>query len=135
MIDAATIINTLYERIATDAAGASVRALVNSIFEARDPINLTGKTIPYLMWRGGSVGGQSGEMRPIGGRWFAYVDSTKSTLLLLQIMDALEAVYGYQNRHAITHGHTVVVHRGDTFYDQGFKLHGAEIRVQYLDRG
>lgn len=139
MIDYLTINAALYSRVETHADGAALRTLISggSIFEAKDPINLAGKTLPYLMWRTGDAGGQSGVMRPIGGSWWAYVAPMDAggTRTLMQIKAALETLYGYHNRHAISGGELAIVFNGRPFYDTALKLNGVEVRIQYTQRG
>lgn len=135
MIDTAAIAAALYARVASDSAGAAVRALIGSgsIFEATDPINLTGKTLPYLLFRDGSADPSGQGPYPVEVSWFVYVEPLTSPRLLRQMADALVALYGYHNRHAMTVGHTEVPFVGRTFYDGGFKLNGKEVRVIYRD--
>ena len=96
MIDYTAINAALYARVATDDAGAAVRALVSSIFPVDGLKSLPGKTLPYLAWADSDAGGSSGEMRTPGGAWWAYVGpmDTGGIRTLLAIKTALETLYG-----------------------------------------
>jgi len=131
-VDYAAIHAQLYSRLATDAAGSAVRALLGSIFPAEELRNLTGKTLPYAAWRAGSVGGQSGGMRDVFGSWWVYVRPQDAPRKLHQIAGPLEALYGYTAR--MDDG-SITATTGQPFLDEALTLAGIQITVIYRQRG
>jgi hypothetical protein len=92
----------LFDRIAVDAAGSAVRALLG----LDDPASLLPTIIPaarlaarplppapFLAWRGGAVGGESLEMRRITGVWWAYDLPIQGYARINAVLAALEAAY------------------------------------------
>jgi len=136
-LDPASIYSSLYARAATDSAGAALRGLLgtNGVFKADDLGSLSGKTLPYLVWRDGGVGGPSATMRDVGARWFAYHRTDKGEYRLHQIVAALDALYGSTARFAIADGRLSVTFIGSVFYDRELGLNGIEVRINYRRLG
>lgn len=133
-MDYAGIHSALYSRLATDSEGASVRALLGSIFPAEELRNLSGKTLPYAVWRAGSVGGQSGDMRDVFGSWWLYVRPQDAPRKLHQLAGVVEALYGYTARRAIDGG-ALTASTGQPFLDEALTLAGIQVTVIYRQRG
>lgn len=133
-IDYAATYAALYSRAATDSAGAAVRALLggaSSVFPADKLGQVAGVVLPWLVWRAGSVGGQSGEMRDTGASWWAYNTPAKGDHRLHEIAAALEALYGTQSVFAVTGGRLLVTFVGQPRVDQALGLNGLEIRIGF----
>ncbi len=139
MIDYAGINASLFNRVATHADGAAVRALIPggtaSIFERYQLKNVAGKVFPWLVWAEAPTSGNSGDMRSLGGAWWIYVAPNSNVRALLTIASALETLYGYTHALAISGGRIGVTFRGQVFDDQSLTAMGMEVRIGYQERG
>lgn len=140
MIDYAAINASLYDRVATHADGAAVRALVgqgavSSIFPRRDLKNVAGRLFPWLVWAAAPASGDSGDMRQLGGAWWIYGAPNGDEYTLLAISAALETLYGYTNALAIPGGRIGVTFRGAAFESRDPIALGMEVRISYTARG
>jgi hypothetical protein len=93
----ASINGLLFARLKSDAAGTAVRAALGagaaSIIPAHQlrreprPVRL------MAVWRGSSVGGQSGQMRDIIGTWWIYDDPAQGYARIDALIPLMEAAY------------------------------------------
>lgn len=134
-LDFTTAYASLYSRAASDSAGSALRALVGSIFDARDLDNLTGKTLPYLVWRATDPDGGSTLMTNINGGWYAYVAPTVGDRTLTTIGTAVYRLYGGENRMAISGGVLHALPPRAPFFDAARKLRGLHIPIYWRTLG
>lgn len=96
-LDLAAATAAIYARLATDAGGAGVRALLGSATSV-GPATLAEGGVellparPCVLGRPGAVGGASDEMRRATYTWWCYAVPGES-YLLAQIVEAIEAAY------------------------------------------
>jgi hypothetical protein len=153
-LDTATSYGAIYDRAATDTAGAAVRALLGTfptpfpkrpeyagqraVFSARflDTFRaVTGVTLPWLVWRQQGIGGQSGGLRDLSGSWFIYAPRWSEDSVLNTIADAVERLYGSEHSLALAGGR-YQVSRGDRpFEDRSLELAALEVRLTWRTRG
>jgi len=97
VIDLAAINGLLYAQLKTAAAGAAVRAALGagaaSIIPAEKLRQEPRPARVLLVWRGGSVGGSSGDMRPITGVWWVYDDPHQGYARIDALVPLVEAAY------------------------------------------
>jgi hypothetical protein len=97
-----SIAEALYGRVATDAAGASVRALLGvdgaaggaaSVIPAHrlDAAHLP--AFPFVAWREGVVSGERYAQRAVTGVWWAYDTPGRGYARINAIITAIEAAY------------------------------------------
>lgn len=137
-IDYQAIYTALYDRAATHADGAALRALLggsSSVFPAKDLGNLSGKTLPYLVWRPLPIGGQSWGMRDVSASWWAYAAPALGTYALHGIAREVDNLYGIAAPFAIDGGRLAVTFIGAPFLDGALGLQGLEIRIGYTRLG
>ena len=95
--DLAAINGLLYARLKSDVAGAAVRAALGagaaSIIPAEKLRQEPRPARVLLVWRGGSVGGQSGDMRAITGVWWIYDDPHQGYARIDALAPLIEAAY------------------------------------------
>lgn len=95
--DLAAINGLLYAQLKTALAGAAVRAALGAGAASIIPANqLRQEPRParvLLVWRGGSVGGASGEMRPLTGVWWIYDDPNQGYARIDALVPLIEAAY------------------------------------------
>jgi hypothetical protein len=95
--DLAAINGLLYARLKSDTAGAAVRAALGAGAAGIIPAErLRVEPRParvLLVWRGGSVGGQSGEMRGVTGVWWCYDDPNQGYARIDALVPLIEAAY------------------------------------------
>lgn len=118
VIDLATINGLLYARLKSEAAGASVRAALGagaaSIIPA-EKLRVEPRPARVLLaWRGGPVGGQSGEMRGIIGTWWIYDDPGQGYARIDALVPLVEAAYP---RDALAWGETRITLVGQASED------------------
>jgi hypothetical protein len=93
----ATINGLLFARLKSDAAGAAVRAALGAGAASVIPAtHLRREPRParvLLVWRGSSVGGQSGGMRDIIGTWWIYDDPAQGFARIDALIPLMEAAY------------------------------------------
>jgi hypothetical protein len=93
----ATINGLLFARLKSDTAGAAVRAALGagaaSVIPATHLRREPRPVRPMLVWRGSSVGGQSGEMRDIIGTWWIYDDPAQGFARIDALIPLIEAAY------------------------------------------
>lgn len=134
-----TIQQAIHDRAASDAAGATLRGLLggaSSVFtKERLAYVAAATTLPWLVFSGGPVGGASGDMRDCQISWWAYAAPAAGATPLLNIVSALDALYGHANAYAITGGRMEVAFIGQVFRDDKLDLNGVEVRVVYHQRG
>lgn len=138
MIDYAALYASLYSRCATHADGAAVRALLggaSSLFSYHEMGDLAGRALPYLVWEPGATAGAGGDQRVIFARWTAYAAPNKGPRPLHQIAAALETLYGYTNRLAISGGELVSNGPGQVFFSEALGLYGLIYVCSFLQRG
>lgn len=142
-MDYAAINAALYNRVATDTAGSTVRALLGALdtgkavfqFDKLKTYAGGGAVLPWLVWRPGDATGTSGEMQEIGGSWWAYSSQLLGTKRLFDIRSALETLYGAPGRFGIAAGRVTVTFRGRPFEDATLgNIYGAETRLVYTRR-
>lgn len=125
----------LYARAASHADGALVRGLVGSIFPANELAQLTGKTLPYLVWRDRGIAGDSESMLSVNAAWFIYATPNANPRVLHTIASELDALY-HMAPLAIPFGRLGVTYRGATFTDEALNnLTGMEVRIGYRRLG
>jgi len=134
-IDYAAVYSSLFNRVATDSDGGAVRALVSTVMMFHELGNLQGKTLRYLVWQPGTSSGASGGQRGIFGAWTAYEAPNKGPYDLHRVMAALETLYGWQYRRAISGGEIVSNGPGQVFYDDKLSLNGQRFTVSFLTIG
>jgi len=138
VVDYPAIYSALYNRVAIDSDGAAVRGLLNntnSLMMFHELGNLKGKTLPFLVWQPGATAGTSGEQRTIFGTWITYDAPNAGPYGLHEFMEELEALYGWQNRLAITGGEVVANGASQVFYDDKLSLNGQRFTVSFLTIG
>lgn len=123
----------MYNRVAVDADGSAVRALVGSVFLARDLTNLAGKTLPYLVWRPLGGDGQSGEMTNTSAGWYAYVAPNGGDSTLTTIASAVYALYSIP--FGVASGRLVCLAPRAPFFDEALTLRGIYIPFYYRRLG
>jgi hypothetical protein len=97
-LDLAAINAALYAVIKLDAAGAPVRAQLGPATKADGvlPAHQLRKPLParpFLVWRGGVVGGSSEEMRGVVGTWWVYDDPGQGYVRITTLIGLIEAAY------------------------------------------
>jgi hypothetical protein len=116
--DLATLNGLLYAQLKTALAGGAVRAALGagaaSIIPAEKLRQEPRPARPLLVWRGGSVGGQSGDMRPITGVWWAYDDPGQGYARIDALVPLIEAAYP---RDALAWGETRITLIGQATED------------------
>jgi hypothetical protein len=93
-----------------------------------------GVTFPWGVYAPGPVSGESGEMRGVFGSWWLYVAETQAEEALYPLVTAVEALYGYTNRHAIAGGELTVT-AGQIFHEPARTAYGVQVSMSYLQRG
>lgn len=92
----ASIASALWSRVATDADGAALRALLTSdgVLTAAQLEGGAGALIapPFVVWREGVVAGRGDVMRRVFGDWWVYVPDNDTRQQAL-IIEAIEALY------------------------------------------
>lgn len=96
----ASITGALWSRIATDAAGAGVRALLTAggvltgaqVEGGVEALAALGVTPPFAVWREGVVAGAGDVMRRVTGAWWVYVPNADTRAQAL-IIEAIEGAY------------------------------------------
>lgn len=134
-INFATAYDDLYARAATATAGAGVRALVGSVFEAHELARLTGKTLPYLVWRSVTPDGQSEQMTNVNGGWYVYMAPTAVDRELWVVATAVYALYSGENRLAIAGGNLHALSPRLPFFDTPLGLRGIHIPIYWRALG
>lgn len=118
VIDLASINGLLYAQLKTATAGAPVRAALGagaaSIIPAERLRQESHPARVLLVWRGGSVGGQSGDIRPITGVWWVYDDPHQGYARIDTLVPLIEAAYP---RNALAWGETRVSFVGQATED------------------
>lgn len=118
VIDLASISGLLYAQLKTAAAGAAVRAVLGagaaSIIPAERLRHEPRPARVLLVWRGGSVGGASGEMRPASGVWWVYDDPGQGYARIDAVVPLIEAAYP---RDALAWGDTRITLIGQATED------------------
>jgi hypothetical protein len=132
-INFTTAYSALYSRAATDSAGSAVRALVGSVFDGKELNNLSGKTLPYLVWRSIDPDGQSEQMTNINGGWYAYIapGDTGGDRKLTTIATAVYALYSGESRLAIAGGNLHALAPSAPFFDSPLGLRGIRIPIYW----
>lgn len=95
-LELATISSALYDRIATHAAGAAVRALLGSAGSVIPADRLGQRPLPprpLAVWRDGAVGGAALDMRTVTGTWWIYDDPGQGYSRIHAVVAALESAY------------------------------------------
>lgn len=128
-----TIYSALYDRAASHSDGAALRALVGSVFSAKQLKNLIGKTLPYLVWRPLGGDGGSGEMTNTNAGWYVYVAPQAGERSLTAIADAVYALY--KTPFAITGGRIVCLAPKAPFFDESLSLDSIHIPFYYRRLG
>lgn len=116
-------------------AASSITSLVGSIFDADELGNLTGKTLPYLVWRYLDPDGQSQQMVNINGGWYAYVAPNGNKRTLTDIGTAVYRLYGGENRQAISGGNLHALAPRAPFFDKALSLRGIYIPIYWRTLG
>ena len=84
----------IYDRLKTDAAGASVRALLGGAGSVIHAVNVGSKpTRPFVALRAGAIPGASREVRIPAFTWWVYDDKEKGYAKIGDILEAIEAAY------------------------------------------
>jgi hypothetical protein len=153
-LNTTSIYASLFNRVATDAAGADVRALLGvfpspftarpiyagrrAAFDADDIKKFAGKgvTFPWAAFRKGTVSGESGDIRPVFATWWLYIPDVTgwNTQSLTDIADILERIYGYEYAHAIPGGR-ITASRGQIVPDDALTAYALPVVVSYSQRG
>jgi hypothetical protein len=130
-----SIYSSLYDRAASSSDGAALRLLVGSIFPAEQLGNLSGKTLPYLVWRPLGGDGQSGEMVNTNAGWYAYIApmDTGGVRKLTTIADAVYELY--KTPFPITGGRLACLAPRAPFFDEKLSLRGIHIPFYYRRLG
>jgi hypothetical protein len=95
-LELASISSALFDRIATDAAGAAVRALLGSAGSVITADKLGQRPLParpLAVWRDGAVGGVALGMRNVTGTWWVYDDPGQGYARIHAVIAALETAY------------------------------------------
>ena len=137
-VDLQLITSQVWARVASDmdapalAARAALGAGATSIIHAKD---LNKDALParlFLALRGGTLGGQSGQMRPFRIHWFIYDDPAEGYWRINGLVPLIEQVY---TEFCIPHGRVVVGPVGDEFHDEKLDLFTRSIQLTYTTRG
>lgn len=109
VIDLAAINSLFFNQLKTSSAGAAVRAAAGagatSIIPSEQLRREPRPARVLLAWRGGSVGGRSGDMRGITGTWWIYDDPAQGYARIDAMIPLVEAAYPID---CITFGETRV---------------------------
>ena len=92
MLDIAAIVAAQYAQLATDSAGAQVRAAVAGIITADD----LDKPLPgdlFVAFRERPIGGQSYEIRPIVAEWWIYDVRSQGTTRINHMLNLIQTAY------------------------------------------
>lgn len=131
-LDFTTAYASLYSRA---GAASSITTLVNSIFDADELGNLTGKQLPYLVWRYLDPDMQSEQMGNLNAGWYAYVAANGNKRLLTDIATAVYNLYGGENRLAISGGNLHALAPRAPFFDKALSLRGIYIPIYWRTLG
>ena len=127
-LDFTAINSALYSRATGDA---TLVAAVGSIFPAEGLKNLSGKTLPYLVWRDLGGSGESGQMVNINAGWWAYVapGEVNGVRKLTDIATLVYALYSGENRQALSGGDLHAITPRQIFFDESLGLRGIHIPI------
>lgn len=141
-LDLASLSTSLYNRAATDSAGAATRALLggaSSLFKRQalaansDSGNPSRPSLPWLIYDPGDLTGPSGAMRDLHISWWMYANDPDT---LDAIASALDSLYGHTARYAISGARVSVSFIGSVRPDATLGgLLGREVRVTLTQRG
>ncbi len=135
-VDIQLVSSQFWARLASDAAGASVRAALGagatSIIHADQLAIEPRPARPLLAGRGGQLTGQSGEMRQLWWRWWVYDDPTQMYWRINGLLPLIEQAYPL---HALPHGEIRVGIVTDERPDTTLKLLTRSIQLIYTTRG
>lgn len=153
MVDYATLYASLYSRAAVDSAGATLRALLGTFpnpfatdttfngkaaafpAEKLSAFAGAGVVLPWLVWRAGSVGGASRDIRDLAASWWVYAAPGAGSRPLHQIAKELETLYGYTNALALSGGRVGITFVGQPRADAALGLTGLEVRIGFRQLG
>jgi hypothetical protein len=130
------ILSALYQRLASDPAGAAARAtLPGGVFTADAFLTpLSGAVqVPdgaFALWRSGVVTGESGNIRRTTGAWWVYAAQGQE----YQIATAIAAIEAAYPRDAVAYGLTTIGPIGQSFYDSTLGVSGRAVTVNYTRR-
>lgn len=137
-VDLQTITSQIWARLAsdTDAPALAVRAVLgagaSSIIHAKDLDKESLPARPFMALRGGTLGGQSGQMRPFVIRWWVYDDPGQGYWRINGLVPLIEQVY---TEFCIPHGRVVVGPVGDEWPDLELDQFTRSIQLTYTTRG
>lgn len=150
-IDTPTIYASIYNRLASDSAGATLRALLgqstrlatltgNGNNAAIFPVDMleTVKAInvdrPWIAVKDGEIAGSSGSIRDCFTSLWIYTSGRSRSYDMRVIKAAIDDLFGYTNRHSISGGFLKVVFSGRAV-EEATDLDSAEMRVTYSQFG
>lgn len=117
----------LYARIATDAAGATVRSLATVIpaNAIRQPL-----AIPTAAWRPGPLSA-FGDLTQVSGQWWVYT-ANEDWYTLTTVLDAISRAYP---PNALPYGRISLGGYSQSVYDSAVGAYTRNVTVLYLRRG
>lgn len=135
-VDIQLVTSQFWSRLVSDAAGASVRAALGagatSIIHADQLAVEPRPARPLLALRGGSLTGQSSQMRPLTWRWWIYDDPGQMYWRINGLVPLIEQAYP---RLCIPHGEITVGIVSDERPDTTLGLLMRSIQFIYTTRG
>ena len=130
-MNALTVQQAQYARLATDAAGASLRAAVAGVIPALD----LDKPLPgdlFLAFRARPVGGQSHDMRPVVSEWWVYDVRSQGTARIDSTIALIQAAYP---RTALAYAETVITQIGQPAIDAALNRLTRFVQLTSYTRG
>ncbi len=137
-VDIQTVTSQIWARLASDldARAAAVRAALGagaaSIIHAEQLVQEPRPARPFLAFRGGSLTGESLQMRPFSCRWFLYDDPGQGYWRINGLAPLIEVAY---TPLCIPHGRIVVALVTDERPDTTLNLLMRSVQLIYTRRG
>jgi hypothetical protein len=137
-VDLQLVTSQIWARLASDldAPAAAVRAALGagatSIIHADQLVQEPRPARPFLAFRGGSLTGESFDMRPFFCRWFVYDDPGQGHWRINGLVPLIEAAYP---RFCVPYGRIVVSLVTDERPDDTLNLLFRSIQLIYTRRG
>lgn len=137
IFDLQAVTALLYNRIAYDAAGAAVRAILGAGSPSVIPASqlragLAYPDRPFIAFRAGAVGGATLDMRLVSATWWLYDDMVQGHGRINSIIQPLQAAY---REGAIPFGRVEIASIGAEIPDQSLDLAARSVQLAYYRRG
>lgn len=136
-LDLQALTSAVYGVLASDAAGADVRALLSGSPPAivhAEQLRHGVPTTPFVALRGEGVGGSSRDMRSVSWRWWVYDDPQQYYWRINAIVSAIGAAYA-PPAVRIAGGRTELASIGPETLDDELGLIARSLQIVHYRRG